>query len=159
MSRGKERLDWSSKTLIVFQVRHFLRPWETKLPIRRGHGQHYCVPKDISHLLRVSTLNGDFIVEAHDTHPVQAIHPSEIHIRKAVSVVCQGKSAPLFGTNSLNSARGPSSVRPTVRACRDVLPNLRPQSGRDKRTTRRESRARAHRPCQVVGSPLPSPST
>ena len=116
MSRGKERLDWSSKTLIVFQVRHFLRPWETVLPIRRGHCHHYCVPKDISHLLRVSTLNGDFIVEAHDTHPVQAIHPSEIHIRKAVSVVCQGKSAPLFGTNSLNSARGPSSVRPTVRA-------------------------------------------
>ena len=157
MSRGKERLDWSSKTLIVFQVRHFLRPWETKLPIRRGHCQHYCVPKDISHLLRVSTLNGDFIVEAHDTHPVQAIHPSEIHTEGSERCL-SGQISSTFW-HQFPEFRPRPEFRPTNRACRDVLPNLRPQSGRDKRTTRRESRARAHRPCQVVGSPLPSPST
>ena len=155
MSRGKERLDWSSKTLIVFQVRHFLRPWETVLPIRRGHCHHYCVPKGISHLLRVSTLKGDFV----QTHNKQPSHSSIRNTHTEGSERCLSGQISSTFWHQFPEFRPRLEFRPTNRACRDVLPNLRPQSGRDKRTTRRESRARAHRPCQVVGSPLPSPST
>ena len=99
---------------------------------------------------RVSTVQFCPIL-SHEV-PFQKVTYSSIRSLHGRRVVCQYKSAPLFGTNSLNSVARTPTNQPCCQI--SVLKVDAIRAGRNARVACSHTQARAHSPCQVVGSPL-----